>query len=305
MIAETLAEAGHRVYASMRGLSRKNSAIAENMRTKAAHMEWSLLPIELDVLSEASARVAVDKIIAQHGRIDVLINNAGVLVVGVTEAFTPEQLLRTFNTNCVSWLRTARAVLPHMRSQQDGLMLYIGSVTSRILSPFQGPYIASKGAGDALAETMHYENSRYGIDTVIVQPGAYTSGTNHFAGAQHADDKTVTDAYDRIADLPSKLAARLNDLNRPGVRTDIAEVAERIRHLIEQPKGERPFRVVVDPQDHGAVQVNAVAAEWQRDFMQRFGIEDLLHVTTGDLAQRTTKNQETKPHAGTATRGTF
>lgn len=93
--------------------------------------------------------------------------------VVVTEAFTPEQALEVFNTNTVSWLRVNRAALPQMRLQGDGLIVYVGSVTSCILSPFQGPYCASKAAGDVLAETMHYENTRYGIDSVIVQLGAY------------------------------------------------------------------------------------------------------------------------------------
>ena len=150
--------------------------------------------------------------------------------------------------------------------------------TSCIISPFQGPYCASKAAGDILAETMHYENTRYGVDSVIVQPGAYTAGTNHFGGARHAADDAVTAQYDRIADLPPKLAARLASLARPGARTDADEVAERIRDVIAMPAGSRPFRIVVDPQHHGADEVNDVRGRMQRDFMRRFGIEDLMTV---------------------------
>lgn len=125
---------------------------------------------------------------------------------------------------------------------------------------------------------MHYENSRYGIDTVIVMPGAYTSGTNHFAGAQHAADTAVAELYDRINDLPPQLAARLDGLNQPGHRTDAEEVAEKIRDAIALPKGSRPFRVVVDPQHHDAAEVNDTAAAMQRQFMTRFGIDDLMTV---------------------------
>ncbi|MEM9796227.1 MAG: hypothetical protein AAF919_07045 [Pseudomonadota bacterium] len=142
--------------------------------------------------------------------------------------------------------------------------------------------MASKTTGDALAETMHYENSRYGVDTVIVQPGAYTAGTNHFGDAQHAEDDAVTAAYDRIADLLPKLVSRLDSLNQPDRRTDVQEVAERIRDVIDQDKGRRPFRIVVDPQHHGAEEVNAEASARQRDFMERFGIADLLDVEGTD-----------------------
>lgn len=126
---------------------------------------------------------------------------------------------------------------------------------------------------------MHHENSRYGIDTVIIQPGAYTAGTNHFAGAQLAEDEAVSAQHDRINDLPPKLAARLDSLATPGTRTDVGEVAEAARAVIALPKGERPFRIVVDPQHHGAAKVNEVAASMQRNFMERFGIADLMTVS--------------------------
>jgi NAD(P)-dependent dehydrogenase (short-subunit alcohol dehydrogenase family) len=278
LAAQTVAAAGHIVYASMRDMAGRNASHAADIRQHAAAQGWDLRPLELDVLNEASCKAGADTILREQHRIDVVVNNAGMLVVGVTEAFTPEQLLKVFDTNAVSWLRVNRAFLPTMRAQEDGLMIYVGSVTSRILSPFQGPYVASKAAGDALAETMHYENSRYGIDTVIVMPGAYTSGTNHFAGAQHAADAAVAEQYDRINDLPPQLAARLDSLNQPGARTDAEEVAEKIRDAIAVPKGKRPFRIVVDPQHHGAAEVNDTALAMQRQFMTRFGIDDLMTV---------------------------
>jgi NAD(P)-dependent dehydrogenase (short-subunit alcohol dehydrogenase family) len=278
LTALMLAEAGHIVYATMRDVAGRNAAAANELRTQAGENDWTLIPLELDVLSEASAKQAAQQVVAAQGRVDVVINNAAMLAIGVTEAFTPEQLLRIFDTNAVSWLRVNRAFLPQMREQGDGLLIYIGSVTSRILSPFQGPYVASKAAGDALAETMHYENSRYGIETVIVQPGAYTSGTNHFAGAQVAEDAAVTAQYDRIAELPPQLAAQLDGLATPGARTDVAEVAEAVRDVITKPKGQRPFRIVVDPQHHGAAEINEVAERMQREFMTRFGIADLMSI---------------------------
>ncbi len=280
LAAETLARAGHIVYATMRDVAGRNAANAAAIAQTAKLENIELHPAELDVGSETSAKAAVDAIVADHGRLDVVVNNAGMLVIGVTEAFTPEQALEVFNTNTVSWLRVNRAALPQMRSQEDGLIVYVGSVTSCILSPFQGPYCASKAAGDVLAETMHYENSRYGIDSVIIQPGAYTEGTNHFGGARHAEDEQVTAQYDRIADLPPLLAARLSSLAQPGLRTDAAEIAEKIRDVIALPRGSRPFRVVVDPQHHGAQEVNETRTRMQRDFLTRFGIADLMETSS-------------------------
>ncbi|MGJ5910111.1 SDR family oxidoreductase [Enterobacter sp. J706] len=281
LTAQTLAQAGHTVYASMRDIQGKNAETALTLREQAQAQGWKVFPLELDILNEMSCQHAIDRIVAEQGRLDVVINNAGALAIGVTEAFTPEQALNLFSTNTVGWLRVNRAVLPQMRRQGDGLVVYVGSVTSRILSPFQGPYIASKAAGDVLAETMHYENTPYGIDSVIIQPGAYTSGTHHFSGAQMAEDRTVTAQYDRINGLLPELAAKLETLNQPGVRTDASEVAECIRDVIEMPKGMRPLRLVVDPQHHGAEEINMVAENMQTHFMQRFGIDYLQKVQQG------------------------
>ncbi len=281
LAAELLARSGHIVYATMRDMEGRNKVHAADIKATASKERLELIPWELDVGSEKSAVDAAQAIEARQGRIDVVVNNAGMLVIGVTEAFTPEQALEVFNTNTVSWLRVNRAILPRMRARGEGLLVYVGSVTSCILSPFQGPYCASKAAGDILAETMHYENTRYGIDSVIVQPGAYTEGTNHFGGARRADDQKVSAAYERINDLPPKLAGRLASLAQPGARTDAAEVAEKIRDVIAMKPGSRPFRVVVDPQHHGAQEVNETRGRMQRDFFRRFGIEDLMSVSDG------------------------
>ena len=281
LASEVLAEAGHTVYATMRDVGGHNKAHADEIGAAAQAKGVDLRPLELDVGSEESCRQAVGAVIAEQGRLDVVVNNAGMLMIGVTEAFTPEQALEVFDTNAVSWLRVNRAALPHMREQGEGLVVYVGSVTSCILSPFQGPYCAAKAAGDVLAETMHYENTRYGIDSVIVQPGAYTKDTNHFGGARHAADETVAAQYGRINDLPPKLAERLDSLVQPGARTDAAEVAEKIRDVIAMAPGTRPFRVVVDPQHHGAQEVNEIRGRMQREFMRRFGIEDLMTVAPG------------------------
>lgn len=284
LTAKTLAVAGHTVYASMRDIVGRNAQAASEITAWAKENNADLRPIELDITSEDSARQAVATILDNHDRIDVLVNNAGMLVIGVTEAFTPEQVAHCFDTNVLGLLRVNRAVLPQMRKQQQGLIVYIGSVTSRIISPFQGPYVASKAAGDALAETMHYENSRYGIDSVIIQPGAYTAGTNHFPNAVKPADTTVAAQYDRIAEIPDLLVSRLGSLVPPGTRTDAEEVAEKVRDVIAMEPGTRPFRIVVDPQHHGAAEINEVANRMQTDFMHRFGIEDLMHVSVSKPA---------------------
>jgi NAD(P)-dependent dehydrogenase (short-subunit alcohol dehydrogenase family) len=284
LTARTLAAAGHRVYASMRETGGKNAGKAREAERWAEEHGARLEPIELDIGSEESAEAAVGRIVEEAGRIDVLVNNAGMLVMGVTEAFTPEQVARCFDTNVLGVVRCNRAVLPHMRERRSGLIVYVGSVTSCVVSPFQGPYVAAKAAEDKIAETTHYEVSRYGVDSAIVQPGAYTSGTNHFPNAVRPEDAERASAYDLIAELPGQLAGRLGSLVMPHKREEAQDVADAILRLVDAPAGSRLFRAVIDPQSHGAEPINAVAEEMQREFMERLGIEDLRRVSVGGQA---------------------
>jgi len=101
--------------------------------------------------------------------------NAGHLVVGPTEAFTPEEITKVFDTNVLGAQRVNRAVLPYLRKQESGLMLWISSTTTKGgFPPFTGPYGAAKAAMDSLAVTLAYEIARFGIETSIVVPGAFT-----------------------------------------------------------------------------------------------------------------------------------
>ncbi|UQI46664.1 SDR family NAD(P)-dependent oxidoreductase [Streptomyces sp. HU2014] len=278
LTARTLAAAGHTVYASMRDVAARNADRARSLLDWARENSADLRVVELDTGDEASAAAAVKTVVAEQGRLDVLVNNAGMLVIGPTEAFTPEQVAHCFDVNVIGHLRVNRAVLPRMREQGGGLVVYVGSVTSEIISPFQGPYVAAKAAEDRLAETTFYENSAFGIDCVIVQPGAYTSGTDHFAGARHPEDTERAAVYSGLRERVEALASSLDSLALPGARTDVEEVAERIRDVIAMEPGTRPARVVVDPQHHGAQEVNAVRAERQRTMLRRMGMEDVTSV---------------------------
>ncbi|UUN30649.1 SDR family NAD(P)-dependent oxidoreductase [Streptomyces sp. FIT100] len=275
LTARTLADAGHTVYASMRDPHGRNADRSKAMVEHAAAGPGALHVIELDVLCQESAERAADAITEAEGRLDAVVHNAGRLVVGVTEAFSAQEVLHVLDTNAVGALRVNRAVLPHFRARGAGLLLYVGSVTSRINSPFQGPYVAAKAALDALAQATAFETVRYGIDTSIVMPGAFTDGTDHFAAAAGPADREREAAYDRLAGLPEQLAARLDTLVPAGTAVDPGTVADEVARILALPAGTRPFRSVVDFQHHGAEQINEVAERMQADLMNRMGIGDL------------------------------
>ncbi len=276
-VAEVLAHAGHCVYASMRLTLDNGKARADELRQLAEREGVDLRIVEMDVLSEASCRAAVDQVLSEQGRIDVVVNNAGMLMVGITEAFAPEQLAQVFETNAISWLRVNRAALPAMRRQGRGVLVYISSTTARIFEPFMGPYVASKAAGEALAEVMGFEVSRFGIESVIVVPGAFTSGTEHFAHAHSPADVAVIAHYGELPKVFGSPGLRIEAIDAAnGGALDVSAVGDAVRRALDLPHGERPARIVVDSQKKGIEELNALHHAKQAAFFKQLGIDDLM-----------------------------
>jgi NAD(P)-dependent dehydrogenase (short-subunit alcohol dehydrogenase family) len=232
----------------------------------------------MDVSDQDSVDRAVASVLQDAGRIDVVIHNAGHMVLGPTEAFTPEQVAAVYDTNVLSTQRVNRAVLPHLRQRGDGLVVWVGSSSSRGgTPPYLGPYFAAKAAEDALAVSYAAELTRFGIETTIVVPGSFTSGTNHFANAGHPVDDAVAAAYEqRYAGLMDDAGRKLAELAPEDA--DAGEVARQIVRVVDMPKGKRPFRIYVDPADDGAEDVFRVGDRVRQWFYQRIGFSDLLSV---------------------------
>lgn len=275
-IALSMARDGHIVYASMRATAGKNAARVAALRELAQHENLALHTLELDVLSETGCRAAVDSILDREERLDAVVNNAGMLMQGVTESFSIDQVARIIDTNALSWLRVNRAVLPVMRRQGHGLLMYVGSTTARLHEPFMGPYIASKAAGDALAEIMGMEVRPFGIESVILVPGAFTTGTEHFAHAEAPAYAAIVEQYGaipaRMAGLGDKLDA-VDQANGGGLSVD--DVGRAACQVIAMPHGQRPSRVTIDGQRKGTEALDAVYHEKQAAFLGQLGLADL------------------------------
>lgn len=276
LTVRALADAGHTVYAGIRQTATRNAPAVAELDRYAAEHGVALHAVDLDVTSQDSADAAVAQVLAAEGRLDVLVHNAGHMVTGPAEAFTPEQLARLYDVNVLGAQRVNRAALPHLRGRGQGLLVWIGSSSTRGgCPPFLAPYFAAKAAMDALAVSYAAELVRFGIDTAIVVPGAFTSGTNHFAHAGTPADTGRADAYDeRYGTLLAGLDQRLGALVPPDA--DVAEVAEAVVRLVDLPAGRRPLRTHVDPSRDGSEVVSAVADRIRVDFFRRAGLEDLL-----------------------------
>lgn len=278
MIARDLAAAGHTAYASMRGTREKNADKVSDNAAFAKKKGIDLRSIELDVQDEDSINAAIASIMDEHGRLDVLVQNAGHMMYGPSEAFTPDQLAQLYDINVLGAQRVNRAALPHMRKAGSGLLVWVSSSSvAGGVPPLLGPYFAAKAGMDALAVCYAKELAPFGVETAIIVPGAFTTGTNHFANAGHPEDKTVWDAYTAAYPagfedkMKNALAATVPDWADPG------EVGRAVVDIVAKPAGQRPLRTFIDPASDGAAVAFTVMDRVRSEFLHRIGHSDLLH----------------------------
>lgn len=280
LTARRLAEAGHTVYATMRETKGRNAKQVEAARKFAAQKNVDLRTAELDVSSQESADRAVREVLSEAGRLDVIVHNAGHMLFGPAEAFTPEQLADLYDVNVLSTQRVNRAALPILRKHGGGLVVWVGSSSTRGgTPPYLAPYFAAKAGMDAMAFSYAGELARWNIETTIIVPGAFTSGTNHFANAgKPGDDSRLAEyAWGPTAKLGEEIMEGFAGTAVPDA--DVTEVADAIVKAVGTPFGERPFRVHVDPANDGAEVVNGVADRVRRELLRNMGLGDLLHPT--------------------------
>lgn len=277
LTARALADAGHTVYAGMRETETRNAPQVALLQQYAAEHAVDLRAVELDVASEASVEQSIRAVIAQSGRLDVIIHNAGHMSFGPAEAFTPEQFAQLYDTNVLSTQRVNRAALPQLRKQGRGLVVWVSSSSARGgTPPYLSPYFAAKAAMDSLAVSYASELSRWGIETSIIVPGAFTKGTHHFAHSGKPADAARAAEYDNgpYAGLPEQSLHGLAALEPADA--DAGAVARAIVDVVDAPFGRRPFRVHIDPSSDGAEIVNGVADRVRAELFWRIGLQDLL-----------------------------
>jgi len=265
LIAETLARHGHTAFATMRDTAGRNAANAAEIRALAKRESLPLHVLELDVTNDASVEQAVRSAVEQAGRIDVAINNAGYGLVGLAEATTVEQAQRIMDTNFFGSVRVNRAVLPYMRRQRSGLLMHISSGAGRVVIPSFAFYCASKFALEALAETYHYELAPQGIESVIVEPGAYQ--TPVFGNIVVSADPSRTDTYGVANHIPGKISAALTT-----VAGNPQELADAVLQIVETPVGQKKLRYRVSAANLGIDEINALSETVQARMLEAFGL---------------------------------
>lgn len=267
LMATTLSAEGHKVYASMRSPSGKNRDHAHTLEAAGISV------IELDVTNNDSVQRAVNHIVEQAGKIDVLVNNAGIASAGVSEAFSDQQLKDLFDVNVFGVQRLSRAVLPAMRARGEGLVINIGSILGRVTFPFFGLYGASKYALEAITDSYRYELSKFGVDAVLVQPSAYP--TSMYSSVQTPVDASCTSSYGEVGEIPNAMFAHFMSMFEAQDAPNPADVAQTVSTIINTENGKRPDRAIVGA-DFGSAAINDATAPIQTQTVQALGLGDLI-----------------------------
>jgi NAD(P)-dependent dehydrogenase (short-subunit alcohol dehydrogenase family) len=270
LTVETLARQGYSVFAGMRAVAGRNAPAAEALRALAQREQVAVQIVELDVTDDASVEQAITSMVDITGRLDVVVNNAGIASSGPLEAYTPEQVHQQFETNVFGLMRVNRAALPHMRQQGSGLLLQIASIAGRVALPFQGLYGATKFAVEGLTESYRDELAPFGIDAAIIEPGTYPTPIG--AKAQVAADTGRAVLYQ--AGMEAFMTPFYAE-NRSATPPDPHEVADAVARVIALPAGERPLHTVVAPvvaQREAPQAVNDAATQATQSFFQRLDL---------------------------------
>ncbi len=264
---------GHTVVGSIRDPEGRNKSSANELQVAGAHI------VEIDVTDNNSVMQGVKSATEIAGGIDVVVNNAGVGAFGIQETFTDKDWQKLFDVNVFGVQRVNRAILPHLRENKTGLLIHVSSLIGRMVLPFWGVYSASKWALEALAETYRIELSKYGIDSCIIEPGAYP--TAFFEGLMEPGDfsrKLGYGGFDQVANEFFTDFGAAVDSNK---EQNSQNVADAISILINRPAGQRKFRTVIDKMGMGEhiEKYNDQHEQLSSNIFNTFGIENMLKLS--------------------------
>jgi NADP-dependent 3-hydroxy acid dehydrogenase YdfG len=263
----TLSKAGHTVIAGMRGTTGKNAEVAKELSALE-----NVEVVDIDVTEDASVTNAFNGVLAKHGRVDVLVNNAGLAGFGLVEAYSIDQIKKFFEVNFYGVIRTYQAVLPSMRKAKSGLIINLTSGASGHSLPFMGPYLASKFSVEAITEAIQDELSQFNIENVTIQPGVYPTEMNSGSktGIQ-ADKPEITEEYNPIASemfnaIGAGLFGKMQEFDmNPQV------IADGVLNLINMEQGTRPLRYPLDAIAQGTdIEFINARAELKQKWVEKY-----------------------------------
>lgn len=267
--AKDFADKGYQVFATMRNPEGKNATAKAELEGHSSIIKV----LDMDVTNDESVKEAMSTILAEAGNIDVLINNAGIMYLGITEAFSVEQAKFQMETNYFGAIRVMQAILPSMRKAGSGLIINTSSLVGRMSPPFFGTYTATKHALEGYSQALRYEVSPFGVDIVLVEPGPF--GTGLLASGQAPAHSEVLATYGELAGVPSAMGENFAQMLQSKDAPDPQWVVDAYLKLADLPFGSRPTRTVVGI-TWGTDEINNLTQPIQDRILKEMQLESVL-----------------------------
>lgn len=276
LTAKTLLKKGHKVVGTVLYNDGTAKEAVDELTKAGAFL------VVMDVTNDEQVKTAVQKAIEHLSGLDVVINNAGVGILGMQENCTVDDMKNLFDVNVFGVQRVCRAVIPTFRKQGKGLIIYMSSLLGRLILPFHGVYSGTKWALEAMAESYRTELSVFGIESCIIEPGAFpTTFMDHM---KTASDKSRDEQYGDYIHAPKAMFDRMNQVLEANTEQRPQKVANAISELIDMPYGEKPLRTTVDHLGMGEAinQLNHVNEKITSAIYSNLGREDMLKVNSNE-----------------------
>ena len=270
LTSKSCAAKGYTVYATIRDIMGRNAEKAKELSgIENIHV------VELDVTEDEAVKSVVADIIDKEGQLDVVVNNAGYFGGGISETYEADDLEKMFDVNVKGTWRVAKASLPQMRKQGEGLIINTSSGLGRFSAPFMTIYNGTKFAVEGLTEGLHFEVRPLGVDVVMIQPGAFP--TEIFGKSSYGSDNSVIAGYGDLAKIPDQIGEGMGKMFE-AMKPNPQMIPDAILKLIDTPKGERPLRTVVDGMTGEFIETaNKQVNEQYVNFVTAFGMKDLVN----------------------------
>ena len=232
------ADRGCRVWGTMRDITGRNAAKKAALEAHSPRIAI----VEMDVTGDDSVAEGFAPILAE-GAVDILINNAGIMYIGLTEGYSVAQAREQMDANYFGAIRAMQAVLPGMRAAKSGLIVNTSSIVGRVSVPFFGTYAATKHALEAYSQSLRYEVAPLGVDVALVEPGPFPSNLLAAGKAPVRDD--ILDAYGDLGQVPATMISEFATMLASEAAPDPQLVIDAYLALADAAPGKRPTRTVV------------------------------------------------------------
>ena len=262
------ADRGDRVWGTMRDADGRNAARRAELEAYSPRIAIA----EMDVTSDTSVAEGFARILA-HGPVDILINNAGIMYIGLTEAYSVAQAHEQMDTNYFGAIRAMQAVLPSMRAARSGLIVNTSSIAGRVSVPFFGTYCETKHALEAYSQSLRYEVATFGIDVALVEPGPFPS--NLLAAGKPPAHEDVLSSYGDLGSVPTTMISGFADMLASDQAPDPQLVVDAYLALADAAPGKRPTRTVVGI-TWGVDEMNAFTQPRQDALLKEMQLDTVL-----------------------------